>query len=39
MHSPEEILSKDIFNAVKERVLLHFGDVGCGEVSVSLAGE
>jgi hypothetical protein len=37
--SPEEISSKDIFNALKESVLLHFGDVGWGDVGASLAGE
>ena len=37
--SPEEISSKDVFNALKQSVLLHFGDVGWGEVGASLAGK
>jgi hypothetical protein len=37
--SPEEISTKDIFNALKQSVLLHFGDVGWGEVGASLAGK
>jgi ribonuclease P/MRP protein subunit POP5 len=31
--------SKDVFNALKQSVLLHFGDVGWGEVGASLAGK
>jgi hypothetical protein len=37
---PKEAISgKDVFNALKQSVLLHFGDVGWGEVGASLAGE
>jgi len=36
---PEELSSKDVFNALKQSVLLHFGDVGWGEVGASLAGK
>jgi len=34
---PEEISSKDILNKLKLSVLLHFRDIGCGEVSASFA--
>ena len=37
--SPDAISGKDIFNALKQSVLLNFGDVGWGEVGASLAGE
>ena len=37
--SPDAISSKDVFNALKQSVLLNFGDVGWGEVGSSLAGE
>jgi hypothetical protein len=37
--SPDAISSKDVFNALKQSVLLNFGDVGWGEVGASLAGE
>jgi ribonuclease P/MRP protein subunit POP5 len=33
------ISGKDVFHALKQSVLLHFGDVGWGEVGASLAGE
>ncbi|KAI0249047.1 hypothetical protein BJV78DRAFT_1230880 [Lactifluus subvellereus] len=33
----EEISGKDVFNALKQSVLLHFGDAGWGEVGGSLA--
>ncbi|KAI0287721.1 hypothetical protein BC826DRAFT_1042713, partial [Russula brevipes] len=38
-HPSEEICisSKEIFNALKQSVLLHFGDTGWGEVAASLA--
>jgi hypothetical protein len=36
---PDAISGKDVFNALKQSVLLHFGDVGWGEVGASLAGE
>ncbi|KAI0290335.1 Rpp14/Pop5 family-domain-containing protein [Russula brevipes] len=38
-HPSEEISisSKEIFNALKQSVLLHFGDTGWGEVAASLA--
>ncbi|KAF8465167.1 hypothetical protein DFH94DRAFT_676776, partial [Russula ochroleuca] len=29
---PDAISGKDVFNALKQSVLLHFGDVGWGEV-------
>ncbi|KAI0290400.1 ribonuclease P/MRP protein subunit, partial [Multifurca ochricompacta] len=32
------ISTKDIFNALKQSVLFHFGDTGWGEVGASLAG-
>ncbi|KAI9454797.1 Rpp14/Pop5 family-domain-containing protein [Russula earlei] len=35
--SQEEISGKDVFNALKQSVLLHFGDIGWGEVGASLA--
>ncbi|KAI0280712.1 ribonuclease P/MRP protein subunit, partial [Russula aff. rugulosa BPL654] len=35
--SPDTISSKDVFNALKQSVLLNFGDVGWGEVGASLA--
>ncbi|KAF8468497.1 Rpp14/Pop5 family-domain-containing protein [Russula ochroleuca] len=34
---PDAISGKDVFNALKQSVLLHFGDVGWGEVGASLA--
>jgi ribonuclease P/MRP protein subunit POP5 len=37
--SRDTISGKDVFNALKQSVLLHFGDVGWGEVGSSLAGE
>jgi RNase P/RNase MRP subunit POP5 len=37
--SPDAISGKDVFNALKQSVLLNFGDVGWGEVGASLAGE
>jgi len=37
---PKEVISgKDIFTALKQCVLLHFGDVDWGEVGTSLAGK
>ncbi|KAN0108975.1 Rpp14/Pop5 family domain containing protein [Russula decolorans] len=35
--SPDAISGKDVFNALKQSVLLNFGDVGWGEVGASLA--
>lgn len=35
----DDLSSKDVFNALKQSVLLHFGDVGWGEVGASLAGK
>jgi len=35
----DAISSRDVFNALKQSVLLNFGDVGWGEVGASLAGE
>jgi len=35
--SPEVISGKDVFTALKQSILLHFGDVGWGEVGASLA--
>ena len=37
--SLDTISGKDVFNALKQSVLLNFGDVGWGEVGASLAGE
>jgi RNase P/RNase MRP subunit POP5 len=37
--SPDAISGKDVFNALKQSVVLNFGDVGWGEVGASLAGE
>jgi hypothetical protein len=37
--SPDAISSKHVFNALKQSVLLNFGDVDWGEVGASLAGE
>ena len=37
--SRDTISGKDVFNALKQSVLLHFGDIGWGEVGSSLAGE
>ncbi|KAF8468494.1 Rpp14/Pop5 family-domain-containing protein [Russula ochroleuca] len=34
---PDAISGKDVFNALKQSILLHFGDVGWGEVGASLA--
>ncbi len=36
--SGQAISGKDIFNALKQSVLLNFGDTGWGEVGASLAG-
>jgi hypothetical protein len=37
--SPDAISGRDVFNALKQSVLLNFGDVGWGQVGSSLAGE
>ena len=36
--APQAISGKDVFNALKQSVLVNFGDTGWGEVGGSLAG-
>jgi hypothetical protein len=38
-YQQDAISSKDVFNALRQSVLLHLGDVDRGEVGASLAGE